>query len=90
MFRSRMSRKCFSKPFKREKESQAVAMKYRILITKTHDVPNNMFNGVYDTEGEARKAAQEKLAELNGDVAVVMELREGVTRVIQRYVTVRR
>lgn len=65
-------------------------MKYRILVTKTLDVPKNMFNAVYDTELEALNAAQKKLAELNGDVAVVMEIREGMTRVIQRYEAVRK
>ncbi len=65
-------------------------MKYRILITKTLDVPKNMFNALYDTEAEAVKAAQEKLAELNGDVAVVMELRAGMTKVIQRFEAVRK
>ncbi|HTP12260.1 MAG TPA: hypothetical protein VMM37_01480 [Bacteroidota bacterium] len=65
-------------------------MKYRILITKTLDVPKNVFNGMYDNEAEALKAAREKLAELNGDVAVVMELRAGVTRVVQRYEAVRK
>jgi len=65
-------------------------MKYRILITKTLDVPKNIFNAMYDTEEEATKAAQAKLAELNGDVAVVMEIRAGVTRVVQRYEAVRK
>ena len=65
-------------------------MKYRILITKTLDVPKNMFHAAYDTEAEALKAAQQKLAELHGDVAVVMETREGMTRVIQRYEAVRK
>jgi hypothetical protein len=65
-------------------------MKYRILITKTLDVPKNMLNALYDTETEALKAAQEKLAELNGDVAVVMELRAGMARVIQRFEAVRK
>ncbi len=65
-------------------------MKYRILITKTLDVPKNIFNAMYETEEEALKAAQAKLAELNGDVAVVMEIRAGVTRVVQRYEAVRK
>jgi len=65
-------------------------MKYRILITKTLDVPKNLFNALYGTEQEALKAAQEKLAELDGDVAVVMELRAGMTRVIQRFEAVRK
>lgn len=65
-------------------------MKYRILVTKTLDVPKNMLNALYDTETEALKAAQEKLAELNGDVAIVMELRAGMARVIQRFEAVRK
>jgi len=65
-------------------------MKYRILITKTLDVPKNLFNAVYDSENEALKAAQEKLAALGGDVAVVMEVRAGMARVIQRFEAVRK
>ncbi len=65
-------------------------MKYRILITKTLDVPKNLFQAQYDSEEEASKAAQAKLGELNGDVAVVMETRAGITRVIQRYEAVRK
>jgi hypothetical protein len=65
-------------------------MKYRILITKTLDVPKNMLNALYDTEQEALNAAREKLAELNGDVAIVMELRAGMARVIQRFEAVRK
>jgi hypothetical protein len=65
-------------------------MKYRILITKTLDVPKNLYNALCDTEGEAVKAAHEKLVELEGDVAVVMELRAGMTRVIQRYEAIRK
>lgn len=65
-------------------------MNYRILITKTLDVPKNMFTAMYETENEALKAAQEKLAELKGDVAVVMELTAGETRVIQRFEAVRK
>ena len=41
-------------------------------------------------EDEASKAAQEKLVQLDGDVAVVMELREGMARVIQRYEAVQK
>ncbi len=65
-------------------------MKYRILITKTLDVPKNIFNAMYDTEEEATKAAQAKLAEMKGDVAVVMEIQAGATRVVQRYEAVRK
>lgn len=65
-------------------------MKYRILITKTLDVPKNLFNALYDKEEEALKAAQDKLAELGGDVAVVMEIRAGAARVVQRFEAVRK
>jgi hypothetical protein len=65
-------------------------MKYRILITKILDVPKNVFNAVYDSEEQATKAAQTKLGELNGDVAVVMEIRAGVSRVVQRFEAVRK
>jgi hypothetical protein len=65
-------------------------MKYRILITKTLDVPKNILNALYDTEDEALKAGQEKLVQLNGDVAVVMELRAGMARVVQRFEAVRK
>jgi hypothetical protein len=65
-------------------------MKYRILITKTLDVPKNLLNALYDSEADALKAAQEELARLDGDVAVVMELRSGMARVIQRYEAVRK
>lgn len=65
-------------------------MKYRILVTKTLDVPKNLFNALYDSEEEALKAAQTKLAELDGDVAVVMELRAGNAKVIQRFEAVRK
>jgi hypothetical protein len=65
-------------------------MKYRILITKTLDVPKNILNALYDTEDEALKAAQEKLVQFNGDVAVVMELRAGMARVVQRFEAVRK
>jgi len=65
-------------------------MKYRILITKTLDVPKNLLNELFDTESEALKAAQEKLVELNGDVAIVMELRAGMARVVQRFEAVRK
>ena len=65
-------------------------MKYRILITKTLDVPKNLFNELYDLEEEALKAAQEKLRQLDGDVAVVMALQAGAAKVIQRFETVRK
>ncbi len=65
-------------------------MKYRILVTKTLDVPKNLFQAQYESEEEALKEAQAKLGELSGDVAVVMEVSAGITRVIQRYEAVRK
>ena len=65
-------------------------MKFRILITKTLDVPKNLFNALYDSEAEAMKAAEMKLAELDGDVAIVMELRAGTAKVVQRFEAVRK
>jgi len=65
-------------------------MKYRILITKTLDVPQNLFHATYDTEADALKEAQEKLGELKGDVAIVMELRAGMARVVQRFEAIRK
>lgn len=65
-------------------------MKYRILVTKTLDVPKNVFTAVFESEAEATKVAQEQLAQLDGDVAVVMELRAGMTHVLQRFEAVRK
>lgn len=59
--------------------------KYRILITKTLDVPKNMFTALYESEEEAVQAAKDKLAELGGDVAVVMQLLAGSTKVIHTF-----
>ena len=60
-------------------------MTYRVLITKTLDVPKNIYHAVVDTEEEAKKEAQEKLAELDGDVAVVSLLKFGVTKVLHTF-----
>ncbi|HWP83522.1 MAG TPA: hypothetical protein VNN76_12820 [Bacteroidota bacterium] len=60
-------------------------MKYRVLITKTLDVPKNMLHLLFDSEQEAIKAAKEKLIELDGDVAVVSRVAYGDTRVIHRF-----
>lgn len=65
-------------------------MKYRILVTRTLDVPKNLFNALYDAEEDAIKAAQQKLVDLDGDVAIVMELQAGSAKVIQRFETVRK
>lgn len=64
--------------------------KYRILITKTLDVPKNVFTALYESEEEAVKAAKDKLAELDGDVAIVTELLAGNTRVIHTFEKIRR
>jgi hypothetical protein len=63
---------------------------YRILITKTLDVPKNMFTALYDSEEAAVNAAKDKLAELDGDVAVVMQLIAGTTKVIHTFEKVRK
>ncbi|HEX9829809.1 MAG TPA: hypothetical protein VGB10_06320 [Bacteroidota bacterium] len=63
---------------------------YRILITKTLEVPKNVLTAVFDSQAEAVKAAEEKLAELDGDVAIVMELLAGNSRVIQTFEKVRK
>ena len=65
-------------------------MKYRILVTKTLDIPKNLFSALFDSEAEALQAAQSKLAELDGDVAVVMAIQAGTTRVVQRFEAVRK
>ena len=65
-------------------------MKYRILITKTLDIPKNMLQEIYDSEEEAVKAAQSRLVELDGDVAIVTRLAEGDAKVIHRFEQVRK
>ncbi|MCI0706923.1 MAG: hypothetical protein L0Y80_05480 [Ignavibacteriae bacterium] len=64
--------------------------KYRILITKTLEVPKNVLTALYDSEQEAVKAAEAKLAELDGDVAIVMEVLAGASKVIQTFEKVRK
>ncbi len=59
--------------------------KYRILITKTLEVPKNMLTTIYDSEEEAVKAAKDKLVELDGDVAIVTELLAGEAKVIHTF-----
>ncbi|MGH2567553.1 MAG: hypothetical protein ACRDGA_04385, partial [Bacteroidota bacterium] len=59
--------------------------KYRILITKTLDVPKNVFTQVYKSEGEAVNAAKAKLADVDGDVAIVTELLGGNAKVIHTF-----
>jgi hypothetical protein len=65
-------------------------MKYRILITKTLDIPQNIFHALFDTEQEAMVEAKKKLAELDGDVAIVATLVAGETKVIERFETIRK
>ena len=65
-------------------------VKYRVLITKTLDIPKNLLHLLFDSEEDAVQAAKEKLVELDGDVAVVSRLADGETRVIQRFEKVRK
>ncbi len=65
-------------------------MTYRILVTKTLDVPKNLFHGTAEDEEHAKKMAQEKLVEFDGDVAVVSVLSHGLTKVIHRFERVRK
>ncbi len=64
--------------------------RYRILITKTLDVPKNMLTALFETEEEAVNAAKEKLAQLDGDVAIVTEVFAGTTKVIHTFEKVRK
>ena len=65
-------------------------MTYRILVTKTLEVPKNVYHGVADAEDEAKRIAQEKLVELDGDVAVVSAVDYGVTKVLHTFERVRK
>lgn len=58
---------------------------YRVLVTRTLDVPTNLYHAILESEEEAKKVAQEKLTELDGDVAVVSMLKHGVTRVLHTF-----
>ena len=64
-------------------------MTYRVLITKTLDVPKNLYHEVAKTEEDAKRLAQAKLLELEGDVAIVSTVSHGETRVLHRFETVR-
>ncbi len=64
-------------------------MSYRILITKTLDIPKNLHQDLFETEEEAVKAAQERLVSYDGDVAIVMRLIAGTSQVIHRFEQVR-
>ncbi len=65
-------------------------MKFRILVTKTLDVPKNLFTEVYSSEAEAVKEAKEKLAQLDGDVAIVTRLSGGNHKVIHTFEKIRK
>ena len=65
-------------------------MTYRVLITKTLDVPKNLFHGTSETEEEAKKLAQEKMVELDGDVAIISLLSHGLTKVLHTFERVRK
>lgn len=60
-------------------------MIYRVLITKTLDVPKNIFHGTSENEEEAKTMAQEKLLEYDGDVAIVSVLNHGMTKVLHTF-----
>ena len=64
--------------------------KFRILVTKTLEVPKNLLTAMYDTEEAAVKAASEQLAVLDADVAIVMELLAGTSKVIHTFEKVRK
>jgi len=64
-------------------------MNYRILITKTLDIPKNVHQDLFASEDEAVQAAKDRLISYDGDVAVVMELIAGTTKVIHRFEQVR-
>lgn len=60
-------------------------MTYRVLVTKTLDVPKNLYHAITKSEDEAKKIAQEKLIELDGDVAIVSRLSHGMTTVLHTF-----
>ncbi len=64
-------------------------MTYRVLVTKTLDVPKNLYHHVTNSEEEAKKIAQEKLLELDGDVAIVTRVAYGETKVLHRFEAVK-
>ncbi len=65
-------------------------MKYRILVTKTLDIPKNIYHQLLDDEQKAIEVAKKKLIELDGDVAIVAKLVAGETKVIERFEAVRK
>ncbi len=60
-------------------------MSYRILITKTLDVPLNLHHDMFETEEQAIDAAKERLLSMGGDVAIVMKLFGGASKVLHRF-----
>lgn len=60
-------------------------MPYRVLVTKTLDVPKNLFHGLTETEEEAKKLAEAKIVELDGDVAVISVQQHGVVKVLHTF-----
>jgi hypothetical protein len=60
-------------------------MTYRVLITRTLDVPKNIFHGTAQSEEDAKNIAQAKLVELDGDVAVISVLNHGLTKVLHTF-----
>lgn len=65
-------------------------MTYRILITKTLDVPQNLFHGLAESEEAAKELAKAKLTELDGDVAVISVQQHGVVKVLHTFEKVRK
>jgi len=65
-------------------------MNYRILITKTLDVPKNLYHGLAESEEDAKKIAEEKLVELDGDVAIISIQQHGMTKVLHTFERVRK
>jgi hypothetical protein len=58
---------------------------YRILITKTLDIPKNLFTALFSTEEEAIQAAKDGLHKYDGDVAIVTHLHAGTSKVIHTF-----
>ncbi len=60
-------------------------MNYRILITKTLDIPKNVFYGIAESEEAAKELAKAKLAQLDADVAVISVQQHGITKVLHTF-----
>jgi len=65
-------------------------MNYRILITKTLDVPKNVYYGIAGSEDAAKELAKAKLAELDADVAVISIQQHGLTKVLHTFEKVKK